>query len=590
MVHKYPEEGPLTELSLEDLDLLRDPRVSLPQFGRVLDLVSRQVVPYDPTALTFQGQAYVLNFLADPPRDESGYTLWLNLLAPRRFGKSVIGELAFYPKVATIPGYRHLCIADSGDRAKMLHQVLHDLDQRWPPEFKGRRGLAASGTKEVNQITFDRRQGGRADITTNTVAAGIGASLDSLHASECAFWQDFGGVMSIVHPALFSVKDAVVFNECTPAPSGMAPSAEAWRSQFEAGLAAQNGNPEEEVLSRYRSVFFSVMDCKTCVRPWPKKARLEDWEQSLLERYHTRGLHEGHIAFFRYVVATDNEIARDPELLFTYYPLDSVTCWRSSTGGTFPDRYMDILRRQVLVPWAPTADTQVYEAHEADCPVLIAVDAVGEAARDHGVVTALSAWDEEIAVLATHAGHTRPEDMAAVACQLSDAYGKAPIVVESNGVGQGFIAYVVARGYGARLIRQDPAVFPPKHGIALNSTIRQQAITLCQDEILAGRLLIRDEELFRQLSKYRDNKSLEQGVRAEQTAKARGTRSTWRKDRHHWDRVSALLLGIYTIRKHMPVRYKKRQLPEPGTWLEEFLKGARQPAPATQRFAPPWRG
>lgn len=586
---KYPEEGPLVALTPEELNLLRDPRVSLPQFGKVLDLVSRQIVPYDPTALTFQGQAWVLNFLADPPRDADGFTYWLNLLAPRRFGKSVLGELAFYPKVATIPGYKHLCIADNGDRAKMLHQVLHDVDSRWPAELKGRRGLAAAGTKEVNQITFDRLQGGRADVIASTFAAGIGASLDSLHVSECAFMRDYSALMSVVHPALFAVKDAVVFNECTPAPTGLAASAEAWRDQFEAGLAAQEGNPEEEVLSRYRSVFFSVMDCKTCVRPWPKKARLEDWEQSYLERYHTRGLHEGHIAFFRYVLATDREISRDPELLFTYYPLDSVTCWRTSTGGTFPDRYMNILRNQLLTPWQPEANTQVYEAHSADCPVLITVDAVGEAARDHGVVTALSAWEEEIAVLATHAAHTRPEDLADIACKFSDAYGKAPIVVESNGVGQGFIAYVVARGYGGRLIRQDPGEYPPKHGIALNSTIRQQSIALTQDEILAGRLLIRDEELYRQLSKYRDNKSLEQGVRAEQVAKARGVRSTWRTDRHHWDRVSALLLGVYTIRKLMPVRYRTRALPAQPSWLEDLLKTARQPAPRAGRIAPPWR-
>lgn len=592
-------EGPLSRLSPEELAAVRDPRLSLPLFAQIKDQHTAEFVPYNPMGATFQLQAFLLEWIANPPRTPDGYTYWLNVLGSRQSGKTLTAELAFLCRALSVPGYRHLTIADDKDRAKTIFQYIHETETRWPREVKAER-LKGTG-HEINQLSFARKQGGRmAIMPAGDAAGGIGQSLSSVHGSEWAFAPDMNTTLSLLHPALINVRDAVVINECTPAAEGSeAPSAEQWRLHWEAGLPSGSADTtaddfdSENVFGRYRSVFFSVMDSVLCRRRWPEKLRMTDDEIRKLDRYGSRGLTKEHLAFFREVMQTDSAIRQNPQLLHVYYPLDAVTCWPTLSGGVFTGYHLDVLNSQLLTPWR--APFMEYETPKPGVRYLVTVDPTGEAARDHGSIVVQTTYVEEIATAAMYADHTPPQELARIACDLSDKYNGAAIAVDSTGAGQGFIAYVIARGYADRLLCQYPErtgpTGMPVYGYAASGRYNMEAVALFKDEILAGRFRARDEDLVRQIARYRNDKVLEQTMRAEQLALLRRTKSRTRTERHHWDKVSASMLGIYVVRNSLsPVHLSSESMEHIKsdfyTEMEALLgnPGANRPA----MFVPPF--
>ena len=65
-------------------------------------------------------------------------------------------------------------------------------------------------------------------------------------------------------------------------------------------------------------------------------------------------------------------------------------------------------------------------------------------------------------------------------------------------------------------------------------------------DALMDKLIIRDEDLVEQLGTYKNDKRVEDGVVAEQLRGAIGRR---RRARHHWDKVSALLMLVVGARE-----------------------------------------
>ena len=82
------------------LDFLRNPKKSLPAFGKVHDQKTGQFVGYDPTRITDTMQTEIIDYLSDTPRTTYGQTKFLTILTARQMGKSLSVEYGCYPKAA----------------------------------------------------------------------------------------------------------------------------------------------------------------------------------------------------------------------------------------------------------------------------------------------------------------------------------------------------------------------------------------------------------------------------------------------------------------------------------------------------------
>ena len=100
------------------LAFLKDPKKSLPAFGKVHDQQTGKFVAYDPNRITDTMQNEVMEYLSAPPRTSYGQTKFLTILTARQMGKSLSVEYGCYPKAAYSPGWDHVCIADNTDRAE----------------------------------------------------------------------------------------------------------------------------------------------------------------------------------------------------------------------------------------------------------------------------------------------------------------------------------------------------------------------------------------------------------------------------------------------------------------------------------------
>ncbi len=168
----------MAKKQLTRLAALRDPRLSLPAFGQVLDMEEQVPVRFDVDRVAPDLQKTVLSYMAEPPRTEDGKTQFLVLLGPRQCAKSTTVEYGAYPLAAYNPGWDHLCLADTKPRANYLHNRVHFLHNRWPESDRS----PTPRTNETRQLTFDSRVGGSMRVESMEVGAvGIGQSPDSLH-------------------------------------------------------------------------------------------------------------------------------------------------------------------------------------------------------------------------------------------------------------------------------------------------------------------------------------------------------------------------------------------------------------------------
>ena len=139
--------------------------------------------------------------------------------------------------------------------------------------------------------------------------------------------------------------------------------------------------------------------------------------------------------------------------------------------------------------------------------------------------------------MATYAEHVSPSVLGEKLLEVGLRYD-AMFVIEQNGVGEGPIAYVMAKGAGGRLLGDK------RGALGFTTTAkahirRSEAIKLA---IADGQLVLRSQPTLRQIATYRAEKVVEMTPRQEILQDIAGTRGRKRRARHHWDRVSALLL------------------------------------------------
>jgi len=504
------------------LKALRDPSKALPAFGQVHDQKSGKFVKYDPQRITHTLQTGILDYYSNPPMTSFGQTKFLTVLTARQMGKSLTSEYGAYCKAAYHPAWDHVCIADTGDRANYLHGRVHHLHQRWPAQIRTK----TVPVRESRQLTFDPLQGGRMRVLSGEAGAvGIGQSPDSFHASECAFWSDFAGSMHLIWPSLMNRDHALVVFECTP-----------WESRtdwHEHCLSAKRGEGRNQYL------FAPFWDGKLNERPWDSSWTLENTEIDMLNKYGSLGLRKEHLSFRRLMLSSDVQIRRNPELFNVFYPSDDIGCWVSSANAAIPAHVLGkhIERSHELHKWR--RPSQTYEQPHPDAIYAIGADPCGHAARDHASFQILKCYEGEWTQVGVYADHSDPITFTRKLHEMGIRYNKALIVVESNGVGQACLSLLREWDY--------PNIYYEKlrrPGFTSTSKSVDQALGWLIDALM-DEVVLNDSDTLEQLMSYKNDKRIEEGANSELV---RGSPSKRRRDRHHWDKVSALIMAVIGAR------------------------------------------
>jgi len=514
------------------IEALRDPSIALQAYGSVLDQKTGKNVRYNPYAITNKLQATILGYYSNPPRTEFGQVRWLTLLGYRQGGKSLTAELAGYCKTAYTPGLDHVTIADKKDRAEYLHKRVHYNHTRWPAEIR----TPNMNSREVRQLTFARNLGGMMRVlSAENGAVGIGQSPDIFHASEVAYWTSAGAQYSLIYPSMINRDHALMLQECTPAPLD-APSASWWMDQC-----------KEAKMGTGRNIyaFFPFWDGKLNQRPWPKDSALEGEEIDLLHRFSSKGLRKEHLAFRRLMLESDVEIRRNPDLFRVYYPFDDVSCWLAAVNGVIHPSLLARHQKADLHEWS--GPYQEYEQPEAGAIYVIGVDPAGYAARDHASFQVLKCYDGEWTQVAVYADHTDPRQFTEHVLKAAIKYNNAIVGVESNGVGAAVIALLQEKD--CRNLYYEKAYKP---GIAATTKSVDQMLSWLQ-EALRDELILKDDDTVKQLLNYQHDKRVERPAVSEMLR--RDGAGKGRRERHHWDKVSALKIAI-AVARSAPTRRK----------------------------------
>ena len=179
------------------------------------------------------------------------------------------------------------------------------------------------------------------------------------------------------------------------------------------------------------------------------------------------------------------------------------------------------------------------------------VDPAGYAARDHASFQVLKVYDGEWTQVAVFGATTDPVDFARKINKVGRKYNNAMVVVESNGVGVATLALLEDAGYPN--LYYEKAYKP---GVAATAKSISVMLSYLQDA-LRDELILRDEDTVDQLGSYREDKQTERSAAAEILHSGKPGK---RRDRHHWDKISALQLACLGARK-APRRYKDTTAP-----------------------------
>jgi hypothetical protein len=562
---------PSTNNAAQLLASLADPRDSLLAYGHVVDQKKQTAVRYDPHRITHKLQATVLSYFADPPMTQYGQTRWLTLLGYRQGGKSLTAELCAYAKTAFTPGWDHVCIADTKDRAKYLHSRVHYCHARWPEQIRA----PTIPNRESRQLTFEASVGGKMRVLSGDAGAvGIGQSPDSFHGSELPYWLDASTQFSLVYPSMINRDRSLLLLEATPSPMD-APSAIWWHD--ECRNARLGGG-------RKLYAFFPFWDGKLNVRPWPEGSPLDNDEIRLLEKYGPRGLTKENLAFRRLMMEVDSEIMKNPDLFRVYYPFDDITCWLASSTAVIHPSLLKRHQESMLVDWAgPYLE---YEEPEPEAIYVMGVDPAGYAARDHAAFQVLKLYDGEWTQVACYAGHTDPLTFSKKVHVVARRYNNAMVAVESNGVGVAVLALL--QELECKNIFYEKAYKP---GITATSKSVDQMLSWLQ-EALKDELTLHDADTVSQLTSYKHDKRVEQNASSEILhGKGAGRK---RRERHHWDKISALQMAIFAARRS-PSRRRAAEQSDSGrenvvlfrdmTWdqVQAYRKQDPKPGPSRRR-------
>jgi len=524
-------------------DLYRDPNWALRNLLAVQDQQENTITSYDPDVVTHTLQQDMINYWAKLPRTPDGFAKWFVSLASRQTGKSTVPELLGTHSAMIAPGWDHVCDADTDKRAGYLHQRAQIAYAGCPAYFRPQQ----VSNKENRQLTLRHGQT-TSRLRTRTASAeatGIGETPSSYHGSEMGFWPNFAKSWTMIAPSMRNSRNARVIMECTPVPPSMA-SGDQWREFCQ---AARNSGPEDRFIYR----FYPFWDSKINTRTWISTWTLDSDEIDRLNRFGPLGMTRANLAFRREILKTDEEIRKDPRLFDLWYPTDDISCWITSGGGVIPSNCLDKhIGSRDLIEWDSSETYKEYSPPRPGAIYVIGSDPSGFAARDHSAFHVLEVWRGRWRQVATFAGNVDPVLTARKLVEVGLRYNKALIGVESNGVGQGVLVALVQANY-------PNLYYQGLNNPGMASTgASQQGHLADLTTALLDTLVLHDKDTVEQLATYKNDKSFQAAVSTEAMHKATQIFSesgTGRRAKHHWDKVSALLVAVQ-MAKEVPQHFE----------------------------------
>jgi len=517
-------------------ELTADPAATIQQFGLVLDQETGQVVQYDPYRITSRLQATILSYYAAPPRTEDGRTRFLDILAARQTGKSLTAEYGIYPKAAYTEGWRHTCVADTRDRADTLHERVQFMHKHWPEAIR----TPTETSTETRSLSFVNKS--KMIVQSAHVEDfGIGQSLNSFHGSEYPWWANAAKAMSMMLPSMINRRDVLLIRESTAAPMSE-PSAEYWQETCQ---TSKRWRSDENGRGLY--AFFPYWDSLLNRRRWNPQWKMDAEEERLMKEYGVGGtkvdgsmgyLELENLAFRREMMSVDREIRRNPDLFKVYYPFDDLTCWISQGSGVIREHVLARHKDTANIEWSPPL--MVFKEPNPKALYVMGVDPAGMGLRDHAAFVVLEVWSDRWEVVAVYSQAVDPIQFQNVMLETASRY-HALLAIERNGVGMSAITHAVRERY-PRLYydeKEKPGVVSHAHDQLLENMI----------DALMDVLVIPDKDLVSQLVGYRNDKVLEADPRSEIRREATGrNQPAGRRARHHWDKVSALMIACKAAR------------------------------------------
>lgn len=550
--------------------LLNDLAASLKAYGTIQDQATGQIIRYDPSRIAPEYALPMLAWLTAPSKTPEGHNKWMVACSSRQIGKSVTLALALYLKTAFNPGTRGGIITDKQERSDELFKAIRDCHNNWPASIRPR----TSKNSERFQLSFvdelNRPLGSLQTYSARSDNLGIGRSWDFTMMSETPFWPDAGATWYALRPALTNRAEAMVGFESTPAPMAE-PSAEWYRDLCH---EAQGGH------GRYDFTFCPYYKSRLNERQWVKGWQVTDQELTQLRRFGPRGdqpvsapgapyLTLENLAFRRRTLEEDPYIRRDPQLFEVFYPVDMISCWQHKGTGALPQHAISAIADQIRVPWSPDSEgLQVFTTPYSGAQYVIGVDPAGFGAGDCSSFVVLEVWHDRWEEVAEYSSREAdPQTVARIILDTARYFNDSTVVVESNGVGAGVLSLLdmAQRNYVAlpnalgdmeeySMKRLYYAAWN-KPGISSTKKANAQNMGILIDAMTSGRLLVRGELLFEQMCTYRRDKEVaptESFQLKNPGERARGTR-----DKHHWDRVSALMWACRAA-EELPMRIDPR--------------------------------
>lgn len=530
----------------EQAKLLRIPAISLPRYANLSDISSSDIILFDPTKITYKLQETIVSYYSQDSLIEGmDETYWLTILKSRQGGSSNTNGLCIYPMVSYTPGLTAVVAADTKDRANIVFDRINLTHNMWPEAIRTDRESSnefRSHTTVINsKIKVESME--KEDV-------GVGLSADIFVGSETPLWSNAEKQMSALIPAMINRKRSRMVLESTPQPLS-APSGQYWMDHW---LDTLTGD------GRWRGVFVPFWDSKINSRPWPKGQKPTLDELRLLDQFGGTdaaghpGLTLDNLEFRRWIMATDKAVRRNPDLFRVWYPFDDQTCWIDQGTGVVPNHAIERHLRQTLYP-----EDGMYNEFPDPYPVnpdaiyLIVADPAGYG-QDHHAFHVLEMWHEEWIQVASFGASYKahgidPNKFAEILFKTGEKFNWAKIAVERTGV-----------GLGPNMLLQNMR-YPNLHYDDMNKPGvhkgNQEEWLEKFIDALMDKLVIRGKKTALQVKGYRHDKMTEKTQRAELL---RPDSSGGRRERGHWDKVSALMIAPIVAHR-LPKRYKHREEP-----------------------------
>lgn len=523
-------------LTNEIQEQLKDPRISLPLYGKVMDQATSRIVPYDPFAITSRLQWDMLESIGNRELSVDGQLMWDIWLCCRQAGKSLVADLALYPLTMFSPGRFHVTIADEQKRADYLHSRVQLNHTYWPEELRVKQKIV----REKLKLEFEHG-GGMHAMAGSSNAVGVGYSPDSIHLSEVPLHGDASGTWNLLMPSIINRDDGYVVMESTPYPMSM-PSSEFYRD------LCWKANSDS---ARFRYHWYPYWDQILNRRAYNGEP-LSIEEQRLMDMYSPEGLTEENLMFRRFIMDMDPEVRRNPALFDVFYLSNDVDCWLTASGGVIPGRALEgqskNLKKEIefiRYGYGTRQDDGLrrFKHPEFGAIYVIGVDPAGFG-RDHSAFQVLEVWADGWEQVCSFGAEVDPLEFNTLLMKEAANYNQALVAIERNGIGMGAIEHFRLREY--RNLYYDGFGKPGVH-----KSSHDKMVEVMIDALMDG-LVLREDDTLKQLGTYGADKLVE---RTQAASILNPGRSGRRRERHHWDKVSALATACLASHK-APRRYR----------------------------------